>query len=127
MPFETLKVRADFLRVRKGRKYATPSLVLQAALIQDAKRGRGGGAGHASRFGFTVTKQVGSAVIRNRVRRRLREAVRSLGPLHARPGYDYVLIGRRGTLKRGFTDILGDLRLAFQSVHRSNRAPKMPQ
>jgi len=127
MALKTLKYRADFLRVRKGRKFATPSLVLQASAIQDAKCGNEGSADKAPRVGFTVTKRIGSAVIRNRVRRRLKEAARLIGPLYAQPGYDYVLIGRQGTLKRGFTDILEDLRRAFHRIHCSAATPKGPQ
>lgn len=127
MTLKTLKNRADFLRVRRGRKFATPSLVLQANVFQDAKCGNDGSADKVPRVGFTVTKRIGSAVKRNLVRRRLKEAVRLIGPLHAQPGYDYVLIGRQGTLKRGFADILEDLRRAFHRIHCSASTPRTPQ
>jgi ribonuclease P protein component len=68
----------------------------------------------AARIGFTVTKRVGNSVVRNRVRRRLREAARLV--LAARPvaGYDLVLIGREGTIKRPFPDLLADVERALE-------------
>jgi ribonuclease P protein component len=70
------------------------------------------------RFGFTVTKRVGNAVIRNRVKRRLREATRKLAPRFALTGFDYVLIGRITTVDRKFSDIMRDLEDAFKVVHK---------
>ncbi len=69
------------------------------------------------RFGFTATKKLGNAVVRNRVKRRLRETVRQIAPQKARTGYDYVLIGRKSTLKRPFSSLLNDLAIAFARVH----------
>ena len=57
------------------------------------------------RVGFTVSKKVGNAVERNRVRRRLREVVRLSPPARMRPGHDYVLIGRRAALNAPFERI----------------------
>jgi len=54
------------------------------------------------RVGFTVSKKVGNAVIRNRIRRRLREIARQVIPGQARPDLDYVLVGRQGALERDF-------------------------
>ncbi|RMF02612.1 MAG: ribonuclease P protein component, partial [Alphaproteobacteria bacterium] len=73
--------RAEFLRARGGRSWAAPSLVIQAR--ERPENGR------PARFGFTATKKLGSAVKRNRARRRLKEAVRLSAARHARPGYDY--------------------------------------
>src|SRR5437660_1173873 len=56
----------------------------------------------AIRVGFTVTRKVGNAVVRNRVRRRLREAARLVMPGQARSDLDYVLVGRQATLTRDF-------------------------
>jgi len=86
-----------------------PGLVLQAR-----DRGDGGPA----RVGFTVTRKVGNAVTRNRVRRRLREAVRLTMPPLARPGFDYVVIGRLGTIARPFDLLREDLHRALDAVHR---------
>jgi ribonuclease P protein component len=93
--------RADFLRIgAKGRKAPMPGLVLQAL-----KRGDNAPA----RLGFTVTKKVGNAVIRNRTRRRLKEAARLLLQDHPVAGADLVLVGRDATRSRDFTALQEDL------------------
>lgn len=96
-----LKKRADFLRVQKsGRKWTARGLILQ---IADGTAGQ-------VRFGLTVSKRVsGSAVIRNRARRRLRAAARDILPLHAAEGNDFVLIGRTETEQRSYVDLKADL------------------
>jgi ribonuclease P protein component len=108
-----LKTRREFLYVRDGTRCAAPSLVLQA-------RARAAGMEedpNLARFGFTATKTLGSAVIRNRARRRLKEAVRLAAPEHALEGYDYVLIAREGTVQRPFTALIKDLERAFAKAH----------
>lgn len=93
--------RAEFLRVAaKGRKAPMPGLVLQAL-----KRGDDAPA----RLGFTVTKKVGNAVIRNRTRRRLKEAARLLLRDQPLAGADLVLIGRDATRSRDFAALREDL------------------
>jgi ribonuclease P protein component len=74
-----------------------------------------------ARFGFTASKALGGAVLRNRARRRLKEAVRIVAPGHAVPGYDYVLIARAGTVQRRFTEITKDLERALTKVHQAPR------
>lgn len=102
---ERLKQRADFLAAASGSKVATAAFLLQAR-----DRGDDG----AARIGFTVSRKVGNAVERNRLRRQLKEIVRlsAIGRLH--PGYDYVLIGRRAALELPFgrmaEEFLGALR-----------------
>ncbi|PIW27599.1 MAG: ribonuclease P protein component [Rhodospirillales bacterium CG15_BIG_FIL_POST_REV_8_21_14_020_66_15] len=112
-----LKRRADFLKVaRKGRKWAAPGLVLQAF----DRTGDGDAAGPGVRAGFTVTRKVGNAVVRNRARRRLRAAAEQVLPDCGTAGYDYVLIGRQGTLERAFPALIGDLRTALERVAARN-------
>lgn len=64
------------------------------------------------RVGFTVSKKVGNAVERNRVRRRLRAAADKVLPAAGQPGRDYVVIGRKAALSRGFEDLVQDLKTA---------------
>lgn len=108
-----LKTRPEFLFVKGGKRFAAPSLVLQA-------RRRLPSAAHPpdlARFGFTATKSLGGAVVRNRARRRLKEAVRLTAPGHASEGYDYVLIARGGTVQRPFIELIKDLERALAKVH----------
>ena len=103
-----LKRRSDFLRTAAARKKAAlPGLVLQVAHQAEAA---------APRIGFTASRKVGNSVMRNRARRRLREAAASLMPLHAKPGRDYVLIARMETAARPWTLLLGDLEAALRRV-----------
>jgi ribonuclease P protein component len=107
-PPQRLKQRADFLRAAsKGRKAAVHGLVLQALPRSDDG---------AARVGFTVTKKVGNAVIRNRTRRRLKEAARLLLREHPVSGVDLVLIGRDTTRGRNFSALIDDLRRALSKV-----------
>jgi ribonuclease P protein component len=73
------------------------------------------------RVGFTVSKQVGNAVERNRVRRRLRELVRLASPAALRVSHDYVLIGRRSALKAPFGDMIKEFDGALRRVHASGK------
>jgi ribonuclease P protein component len=101
-----LRRRAEFLRVASsGKKAAIGGVVLQAMPRTDSL---------PARLGFTVTKKVGNAVVRNRTKRRLKEAVRLL--LADRPvaGADLVLIGRNSTRKRNFIALQDDIRRALQ-------------
>ena len=105
---ERLRQRADFLAAASGIKTTAAAFVLQAR-----KRSDDGPA----RLGFTVSKKVGNAVERNRVRRRLREIVRRSGADRMRSGHDYVLIGRRAALNVPFDRITLDFEVALRRVH----------
>jgi ribonuclease P protein component len=112
----TLKRRAEFQRIRKGARWATSTFVLEAK-----QRGDREDATPRPRFGFTVTRQVGKAVERNRIRRRLKAAVRELQRDHARPDFDYVLIARRPALGSDFGVLLSDLATALDRVNSGIR------
>ncbi|HUJ98949.1 MAG TPA: ribonuclease P protein component [Stellaceae bacterium] len=110
-----LKRRAEFLRVAgKGRRSVTPGFILQAWRRPDAAPAEA--AGDAARIGFTASRKVGIAVVRNRARRRLRAAVAEVMPLHAAVGHDYVLVARAGTVSRPFAALLADLERALKEL-----------
>jgi len=115
-----LKTRPEFLYVKGGTRFATPSLVLQAR----RRLPSGLPAAHLARFGFTATKSLGGAVIRNRARRRLKEAVRLAAPALALEGYDYVLIARGGAVQRPFIELIKDLERALAHVHEPSSAKR---
>jgi ribonuclease P protein component len=106
--------RAEFLRVAAaGRKTPMPGLVLQVLKREDDA---------PARLGFTVTKKIGNAVVRNRTRRRLREAARLLLRDAPVTGADLVLVGRDKTRARPFTQLIDDLRQAL-ARHNLGGAP----
>ena len=97
---ERLKKRRDFLAAAKGQKAARRAFVLEAVRRQDE------GETGLARLGFTVSKRTAkSAVERNRIRRRLREAARLVAADAWRPGHDYVLVGRRSALTEPFAEL----------------------
>jgi ribonuclease P protein component len=97
--------RAEFLRAAaKGRKAPMPGVVLQALPRGDRE---------PAQLGFTVTKKIGNAVIRNRTRRRLKEAARLVLAERPLSGVDLVLVGRAATRERDFADLKDDLRRAL--------------
>lgn len=114
-----LKRRREFLLVAAhGRKWVAPGLILQASprsVAAESQDGTGD-ASQSLRVGFTVSRKVGKAVIRNRVRRRLRAAAELVLPMRARQDCDYVVIGRRQTLTRPFPALVQDLELALRKV-----------
>ncbi|MCL4678707.1 MAG: ribonuclease P protein component [Alphaproteobacteria bacterium] len=102
-----LKKRADFLKMREGSKWVSHGLILQI---------RENGT-DAVRIGFTVTKRVDkSAVRRNRIKRRLRAAAADVLPAFARPGVDYVLIGREQTATRPYASLCNDLKWCLKKT-----------
>lgn len=108
-----LKKRAAFLRVAQTEKKAvTSNFVLQS---MDSPEGALAGALEL-RVGFTASKKVGNAVMRNRAKRRLRAAVNELFPRYALAGKDYVLIARKNCLVSRYADILKDLRYALKKT-----------
>jgi len=114
-PVKTLKKRAEFLACARARRAHAPGMV-----VQGRQRRQGEAAG--PRVGFTCSKKVGKAVIRNRAKRRLREVARVVLPRLGRDGWDYVLIGRAGaTVSRQFTDLIGDFETALTKLHGAGR------
>ena len=105
---ERLRHRADFLAAATGAKAPATAFVLQVIRRRD---------GGPVRIGFTVSKKVGNAVERNRVRRRLREIVRRTAPVGMRPGHDYVLIGKRAALVLPFDRMIEEFGGALRRAH----------
>jgi ribonuclease P protein component len=112
---ERLKRRTDFRAAATGARAPASAFVLQARTRLEAG---------PPRIGFTVSKQVGNAVERNRVRRRLREVIRLTGTPALRASHDYVLIGRRNALAVPFNQMIADLDKALRRVHRAGQAPR---
>lgn len=127
MQFTTIQQRRDFLSAAsKGKKFIAGTFVLQMVARPEEHPVTNG----CARFGFTVTKQMGNAVARNRIKRRLREAVRLSALSHALPKHDYVIISRHKALSCPFSDLLRDMEFAFSRIpymkdtHRAK--PKHP-
>jgi ribonuclease P protein component len=104
---QRLTQRADYLAAAAGVKVPVGAFILQSRQRLDTG---------PPRFGFTVSKKVGNAVERNRVRRRLREVVRLSAAPNAEPGRDYVLIGRRTALREPFERMIAELAGALKRV-----------
>jgi len=112
---ERLRRRSDFRAAASGVRASGRAFVLQAR-----RRAENG----AVRIGFTVSRKVGNAVERNRVRRRLREIVRlsaAAGTGQLSPGHDYVLIGRRAALAAPFGEMMQELDAALSRIHAPDR------
>lgn len=95
----TIRKRADFVAANRGLRVARPGFVLLA-------RPNGG---RGIRFGVTVTKKIGNAVVRNRMKRRFRELLRAALPELGLPDHDHVLIGREGGVERDFAMLRAEL------------------
>lgn len=120
---ETLKIRKDFIRLRSGRHWSAPALLLQGRIRDNAASGNTN-----IRVGYTVTTKTGNSIVRNRIKRRLREAVQKVFPVKARPGFDYAVIGKRRALDAEFGSIVQDLTTALDHLHsnRANRSSNQP-
>ena len=105
-----LKKRADYLAANRGRRAPMPGFVLLV-------RPRGDG-DESVRLGITVTKKIGNAVVRNRMKRRFRALAAELLPVAGVPGADHVLIGRSGGIERDFGLLQAELRKALAKVAR---------
>lgn len=123
MQLNTLKKRQEFLRVRGGRRCQNVAFVLEAKPRHDATSGSSGPDSITERelpgprFGFTITKKIGNAVTRNRIRRRLKHALSQLADEFAMPGFDYVVVGRRRAATQPYSDLKKDLERCLQRVH----------
>ena len=113
---ERMTSRPQFLAAAKGVSEARGAVVVQRLDRRDGVE--------TVRLGFTATRKVGNAVIRNRAKRRLREAARATAPLLAVPGSDYVFIARMGTADRPWDRLLDDVKSALTRLATPRPAPK---
>ena len=114
-----LRRRAEFLRATSsGLAHSLPAFKIQMAVRDDATG--------EPRFGFTVTKKTAGAVRRNRIRRRLREALRLSGALAAAEGCDYVFVARRAALTAPFEDLQRQMAEGLTRVSGKGASSRSP-
>ncbi|RZJ04814.1 MAG: ribonuclease P protein component [Brevundimonas sp.] len=119
LTIERMTSRPQFLAAAKGVSEARGAVVVQRLDRADGDL--------TVRVGFTATRKVGGAVIRNRAKRRLREAARALVPHLATPGSDYVFIARMGTADRPWERLLDDVKSALTRLATPRPSPKNAQ
>ena len=119
-----IRKRSDFLAANKGLRNARPGFVL----LTRPNEGQG------KRYGITVTKKIGTAVVRNRMKRRFRELVWAGLPEFGRPDNDHILIGREGGVERDFAMLAEELAAALERARdgkgdrpRGPRRPRSPR
>ncbi|HMN38370.1 MAG TPA: ribonuclease P protein component [Hyphomicrobium sp.] len=117
LTLKTIKKRPDFLAVRGGARASVPCCLMEAK-----PRAPGGAPLEGPRFGFTITKKLGNAVARNRIRRRLKAAISQIAPLYAHDGFDYVLVARAAALDKPYAELVDELTRAFKGVHKPQGA-----
>ncbi len=114
MRVERITRRTDFKAAAKARRVGSRHFLMQMRVRDDKE-----GSEKPCRFGFTVTKRVGGAVVRNRIRRRLKELVRIDIGARAMPGHDYVLVARASAENADFTELGSDLARAIDKIHQT--------
>ncbi|HUQ12759.1 MAG TPA: ribonuclease P protein component [Novosphingobium sp.] len=112
-----MRKRSDFLNANRGLRVARPGFVL---LVRP-------NALSAMRFGVTVTKKIGNAVVRNRMKRRFRELLRAMLPDHGIAGADHVMIGREGGIERDFGKLREELGAALTRASEGKSDPPRRQ
>ena len=128
MHLTTLKRSAEFQRLRGGVRWSGPGFLLEGkARSPDARAFKGSIDAHTARFGFTITRKLGGAVERNRIRRRLKEALRSIDGEATMPGFDYVVVARPAALEREFAALTEDFRRALAHLRREAEKPRTAQ
>ncbi|WAT16793.1 ribonuclease P protein component [Aurantiacibacter sp. MUD11] len=113
MSISVLTKRADFLAANRGLRNARPGFVL----LTRPNDGQG------IRYGVTVTKKIGNAVVRNRMKRRFRELLRAALPEYGLPDHDHVLIGREGGVTRDFAQMAKELEIVLKQAAKGKGDP----
>ena len=106
--YSVIKKRSDFLAANRGKRYATPGFVLLVKDRQDSQPD--------IRLGITITKKVGNAVVRNRMRRRFRALAQEMLAEKGKAGADHSLIGRDGGIERDFGALRADMAKALEKL-----------
>ena len=113
MTVDTIRKRADFLAANRGLRVARPGFVLLSR----------GNSGETMRMGITVTKKIGNALVRNRMKRRFRALLREVLPEHGLPAHDHILIGREGGVERDFALLREELIAALYRARAGKGDP----
>jgi ribonuclease P protein component len=130
----TIKKRRDFQAIRGGARWSGPAFLMEARPARVAPKRQPSMTQQTKtteivtpepRFGFTITKKLGLAVTRNRIRRRLSHAIRAALQVHPAAPYDYVVVARPPAIDRAFADLISDVTKAL--IHISNAKPKPPR
>jgi ribonuclease P protein component len=117
-PVERLLKRADFLKCAQGRRWNTAAFAVQM---------QSNGLDGCARIGFTVSRKNGNAVIRNRIRRRLKAAAACVQTECCVAGHDYVIVARPEALNSRFEVLKTDIGNALAGVYRKGRPDRTPQ
>lgn len=122
-PYERLTKRRDFVAAASGRRFHTERMTVQGRLREEAEA-----SGAGLRVGFTVTKKVGHAVERNRIKRRLRaafaDAIGGGAAPEGAPALDVVLLARRPALAAGYDALVADVAASLEKVSRPGAPEK---
>ena len=116
-PIEKLRKRPEFLACAQAPSCARGAVLVQARARLDAH--------DLVRVGFTATRRIGGAVVRNRAKRRMREAARALVPQFGAPGFDYVFIARGGATSRPWARLLDDVKTALIRLAADRETPHL--
>lgn len=114
---ETLKKRSDFLRVASFRKkWISPAMIIQASPCPEYTIQKK----PIIRVGYTASKKVGNAVVRNKVKRRLREAVRQVMTSFGQENHDYVIIARSEAAGLAYQELIRDMKWSLKRLQQKN-------
>jgi ribonuclease P protein component len=113
-----LRTRAEFLAARRGRRLNGPHFLIEALKRPDEA---------PPRFGLTITRKVGNAVERNRIRRRLREAIRLHAGADMVRGFDYVIVARREILTLPFDELSRELARRVRKTQLAEPSARTPR